>query len=383
MVPSNLRAALLAVTFGSLLVCSSVVTGAAVASQQPTLEQPAQTTQPPADANNSSAPDDDAVVETFRDRFTSIETVVMTIETDIQVNDNRSMSTEQRLWVDYENDRVRSEIDFNGTETVTVRNESKTVMYNAEENTVSTFNNTGSVGSPNMIRGILNNSELTYEATERLNGEQTYRVSVTPTDANAMARFDSVEATLWIDAETYFPEKFHAVTDSDDSGYEMTTRFRNVTLDEAIPDSRFEIDVPDDAEKPDYASNIETYDSLTAVEESTNLTVPNPEVPEAYNFEEGTVFNGSDYRSVSLRYESDDGETIRVSARGATEYDYDEQDSFETVAVSGHYAYYTEFDYDGNTTSSLVLPCEDTTYSVHGGLSKSGTIEIAESLDCE
>jgi len=382
MVPDNLRAALLAVTFGSLLVCSSVVTGAAVASQQPTPEQSVQTTQSSADGNDSSAPDGDAVVETFRDRFASIETVVMTVETDMQLNDDRSRTTEQRLWADYENNRIRIERESNGTETVTVRNESKTVIYNADENTVSTFDNSGSVGSRTMVNGILNNTELTYETTERLDGEQTYRLSVTPNES-AMAGPDSVETTLWIDTETYFPEKFHSVSDSENFDYEITGEFRNVTVNEAIPDSRFEIDVPDDAEKPDYASNMETYDSLTAVEDGTDHTVPDPDVPDAYSFTEATVFNSSDHHSVSLRYESDDGDTIRVSASGAMEFDEDERDSFETVVVNGHSAYYTEFEFGGNTTSSLMVTCGDTTYTVYGDLSKSETIDIAESLDCE
>lgn len=383
MVPSNLRAALLAVTLGSLLVCSSVVTGAAVASQQPTPEQPAQMTQPPTDANDSSAPDDDAVVETFRDRFTSIETVVMTVETDMQMNDDRSMSTEQRLWVDYENDRARIEREFNGTETITVRNESETVVYSADENTLSTFNNTGSVGSRTMVSGMVNNSELSYETTERLDGERTYRLDVTPTDSGAMAISDSVEATLWIDTETYFPEKFHVVSDSEDFDYEMTGEFRNVTLNEPIPDSQFEIDVPDDAEKPDYASNMDTYDSLTAVEDGTEHTVPDPDVPDAYSFTEATVFNTSDHHSVNLRYESDEGDTIGVTASDVTEFDEDARDSFETVVVNGHSAYYAEFELGGNTTSSLMVTCSDTTYTVYGDLSKSETIDIAESLDCE
>ena len=45
--------------------------------------------------------------------------------------------------------------------------------------------------------------------------------------------------------------------------------------------------------------------------------------------------------------------------------------------------YYTEYDYDGDTTVVLVVPCEDATYSLSGELSKDEITNVGQSLDCK
>lgn len=45
--------------------------------------------------------------------------------------------------------------------------------------------------------------------------------------------------------------------------------------------------------------------------------------------------------------------------------------------------YYTEYDYDGDTTVVLVTPCEDATYSLSGELSKDEITNVGQSLDCK
>ena len=382
MVPDDLRTALLAVTFGSLLVSSSVVAGAAATSLQPTPEQPAQTSQSHG-ASTPSAPDAEAVVEQFRDRMASLDTVVLTMESEVQTNGNQTTTAEQRLWVDYQNDRIRTERETNQSETITVRNQSKTVIYNVGENTVSTFNNTSNVTAGIPLDRTLNTSKLSYAGTDQIDGERTYRLNVTPASRSAMSDSRSVDATLWIDAETYFPQRIHIATDGDNIEYETTSRFQNVTLNSSIPDDQFTIDIPDDAEKPGYESNMETYESLSALRNGTSHTVPEPDLPEAYSFEQARVFDSSDYHSITLQYEAANNETVTISTRSPTAVEYDDVERYEEVDVDGHTAYFTEFEFGGATTAVLTLSRDNATVSIVGDLSKSETIETAESLTDE
>jgi outer membrane lipoprotein-sorting protein len=382
MVPDELRTALLAVTFGSLLVSSSVVAGAAAMSLEPTPEQPAQTSESPA-VSQSPAPGDDDVVETFRDRMASLDTVVLTMESEVQTNGNQTRTAEQQFWVDYQNDRLRMERETNQSETITVRNESKTVIYNDAENTVSTYNNTGDVTARVPLDRTIDTSKLSYVGTERIDGERTYRLNVTPANASTMSDSRSVDATLWIDAETHFPRQIHIATDSENFEYETTSRFQNVTVNASIPDDRFTIDIPDDVERPSYESNMESYESLSALRNGTSQTVPEPDLPEDYSFEQARVFDGSDHHSITLQYETANNDTVTISTRGPTAVEYDDVERYDEVDVAGHTAYYTEFEFGGETTAVLTLPRDNATVSIVGDLSKSETIETAESLTDE
>jgi outer membrane lipoprotein-sorting protein len=386
MVPDNLRAALIAVTFGALVVASGVTGAAAMTDQSPTAEQHAeQTENTSSDADeqaDSSLADGDEVIETFEERVSSLDTLVMTYETNVTINDNRTMTTLQEMWVDYENDRIRTETETDRTETITVRNESKTVTYDVENNQVNRFDNTGDTGPKTTIDRMLNNSELSYDGRERLDGEQTYRLDVTPTNTEGMD--GSVDATVWLDTDTYFPTKVATSMDNGEYDYEMTAQFRNVTLNESIPDDRFTIDVPDDAEEPDYSMpNRSAYDSLSVLKNNTNHSVPEPDVPDAYSFEEGHVIDGDDYQAITLRYANGDGDSLHVATRSLTDFNYSDSEQFDAVDVGNRTGYYTDYEYNGNTTSILVLDCADNSHSLSGRLSKEEIVDIGESLDCE
>jgi|GEM_PF-2906706 len=403
MVPDNLRAAVLAVTLGSLVALSGVPVGGAVAAQQPS--DAVQSTQlsfddadrdpdpdldPDQDSENRNqnpnetdpdppSPSGEEVIERFEQRVTSLDTLVMTYETNVTVDGNTTMGTERRMWVDYENDRIRTETETDRTHSITVRNESRTVTYDVESEQVNRFDTVGNLSQPTPVGGLVTDTELTYEGSERLDGEETYRLSVTPTDANGTA--GTADVTVWLDADTYFPTKVTSELTGDDYEYDMTAHFRNVSLNEGIGEDRFTIDIPEDAEEPDVSvPNVTTYESLPELREGTDRSVPSPDVPDAYEFERGHVMDDEDYQSITLRYATDDGDDLHVVKRPATEYDFDESDVYEPVDVGNTTGYYSEYEYDGNTTSTVVLPQEDVTYTVSGDLSRTETIDVAESL---
>lgn len=385
MVPDNPRTALLAATFGSLVLLSGIGIGGVVTAQQSTdVVQSAQPTEIPADgvAENGSSPSGDAVVASFNDRMSSLDTLVMTYETNVSVDEGDPMITEQAMWIDYENNRTRTEAETDRTETITVRNESKTVTYDVENNQVNRFDRNGdaSLGTP--LDGLVEHSEFSYEGRERIDGRQTYRLEVIPTNTSSMP--ESVSATVWVDSDTYFPTKTVTESETDEHDFEMTAHFRNVSVNEPIADDRFTIEIPDDAEEPDYSlPERATYESLSELRDNTSRSVPSPDVPDAFSFKQGHVLDGEDYQSITLRYMSDDDETLHIVRGPTIEYDYSESERYETVDIGTRPGYYTEYDYDGDTTVVLVIPCEDATYSISGELSKDEITNVGQSLDCK
>jgi outer membrane lipoprotein-sorting protein len=384
MVPETNRATLAAVLLGSLVALSGIGTGAAALAGQPAAVEPstAHGQSLPADAaNDSSRPAGEEVVESVRERVASLDTLVMTYESSVTVDGEQSMTTERRLWADYENDRVRTETETDRVDVITVHNESGTVTYDVENEQVNRIEGDDWSGPETPVDRFLDESDLTYETRERLDGELTYRLEMTPADGESTAWLD--RATVWVDADTFFPTKFVVDSEVDGSTYESTTRIRNVSLNEPIPDERFTIDIPADAEESSYSVPERTsYDSLAALQDGTDRTAPSPDVPDAYRFVEGYTVESEDYAAMGLRYATEGGETLHVSKRPAADYDYDETDMYEELDVGDRTGYYTEYEFDGETMSTLVLDCTDSTYTVFGGLSQSESVDVAESLGC-
>jgi outer membrane lipoprotein-sorting protein len=383
MVPDNPRAALSAVTLGSLVVLSGLGIGG-VAAQQPSVAQSIQTPEKPSEApgdGNESTSDGDDIVASFEERIESLETLVMTYETNV-TGENFTTTTERTMWVDYENDRIRTETHTNRTDVVTVRNESRTVTYDAENEQVNRYETPDGDVARTPVDGLVEDTNITYEGRERLDGEQTYRLDVTRPNATGLST--SVDTTVWIDADTYFPTK--AAVEAENGDFNVTMHFRNVSLNASISDDRFTIDVPEDAEESSYdLPDVTEYDSLSELRDEANRSVPAPDVPAAYSFEKGYVTEGDAYHSTTLRYTTGDGETLSIAQVSAGEYDYNYSDSdrYESVSIGNHTGYYTEYEFAGNTTTVVALPCGETTYTVSGDLDRQQTIEVAESLHCD
>jgi outer membrane lipoprotein-sorting protein len=384
MVPDNPRAALIAVALGSLVALSGIGPGLAAATQQPAaVEQPdraVSTAQQPTDETNESAPSGSEVIDRFEERVESLDTLVMTYETEVNRGENRTSSTETRRWVDYENDRTRTETETDRTHTITVRNESRTVIYDVENNEVNRFENDGDVATPELVTGLFDDTEIAFAGTERIDGERTYRLEVTRPDAAT-----DVEQTVWLDADTYFTTRVAIDANDERDGDELVVDIRNVTLNEPIPEERFTIDIPEDAEESGYSMPEQTtYDSLDALQEGTDATITEPDVPDAYQFTEGRVLETENYHAVTLSYGTDDGSEVSVSRmlNGGPDFDYGELDIYTELDIGNRTGYYTEYEHDGGTTSVLVLPCENSTYSVFGGLSEDEITGVGESLAC-
>ena len=364
---------------GSLLLLVAAISGAATAALA------AATSAQPSEYAQTDAPDDEnltaeTILEDYQQRMDSLETLTMAAQT----NSSYSASSTQSVWVDFENERIRTERDSEYAETITVTNQSGTVTYNVDENTVSRYDYAfdDQYGSQFGLGPVFNNSEVTYEGTETIDGTEAYRLNAEPETQYGNT---SLDVTIWLSAETSLPVRYEMSSDGE-SSYETTLRFTNVTVNETIPDERFTIDIPDDAESPDYSTpDFYSYDSESELRENTSQSVPSPAVPEGYTFDSGYVTDGENYSSVTLNYATEDDETLTVSKRTTGEYDYNysENDDYESVDIGDRTGWYTQFDHGESNLSILVWDCGDDQYTVYGSLSESETVEVAESIDCE
>jgi hypothetical protein len=283
--------------------------------------------------------------------------------------------------VDFENERMRVERNSSYGETITVRNQTGTVVYNVGENTVSRYNYTfeDRYGTQMGLETLVNTSDVTYEGTETIDGTEAYRLEVEPESQYGNL---SSNVTLWLSTDTTLPVRFE-MSSSGEYSYEVTQRFTNVTVNETIPADRFTIDIPEDAEQPDYSTpEFYNYDNESTLRANTSQSVPDPDVPANYSFDSGYVIEGDDYDSVTLTYTAD-SESLTVSKRNGTGYNYSQHDEFEAVSIGNQTGYYNEFDYGESNISILVWEAGDHQYTVYGSLNESETIDVAESIGDE
>lgn len=374
------RTAMITALLGALLLVTAIggpatAAPAATTPAQSSIHDTSASAQTDAEVDNLTAED---ILDDYRQRVSSLETLTLTVQSNANSSSYSSSST-QSIWVDFENNRIRTERHSSYGETVTVRNESGTVSYNVEDNTVSRYDYTfdDQYGDRFGLGPVFNNSDVTYEGTETIDGAEAYRLDAEPETEYGDASYD---VTIWLHTETTLPIQYEMASDGEYS-YEVTQRYTNVTVNETVSDGRFTLDIPDDAERPDTSTpEFYSYDSESELRANTSQSVPEPTVPENYSFDSGYVTDGEEYSSVTLSYTTDSDDSLTVSKRAASTYNYSQHDSFEEVTVGNRTGYYNEFDYGETNISILVWESGDHQYTVYGSLNESETIAVAESV---
>jgi len=374
--PENITAALVT----ALLATSLMVAGATVGTAAPaTTEQPSNHTASDGLADNVTA---EAVLDAYEQRLENLETLSLTATTESN-GSGQTFASENAIWVDYENERMRAEVDSAYANTTTVRNESGTVTYNEDDNTVSRYDSTFGDRYSDVfgLSTITENAEVTYEGTETVNGTETYRLDLQPETQYGATDYDM---TLWMNTETHLPVRYAADIESDQYSTEVTAEYTNVSVNETIADERFTIDVPEDAEEPDHSTpDFFSYENESELRANTSQSVPDPDLPGNFSFDSGYVTEGDDYSSVTLTYTTDDSESLTVSKRDSAGYNYSQNDDYEAIDIGNRTGYYNEFDYGDSSLSILVWECGDDQYTLYGSVNESESIDIAGSVDCE
>jgi outer membrane lipoprotein-sorting protein len=328
--------------------------------------------------NDSQGADDgepsgEEVVERFEQRMESLESFVAVQRTSATYDDNEINTTSQ-LWVRLDTGEYRQETiaPEENAGTVSVVNRSVMATYSPQNNEYTVFPNQSADPEQPMttMEFVLQDAELSYEDTVRLDGERTHRLAAAP---NESAGFDT-NVTLWVDAETYFPSRIE-LSFSDEVNATTVVEYEDAILNWSIPNSTFALDPPEDAERSEFTSpNLTTFDAREDLVANASMTVPDPDLPANFTFESATLTEG-ETRNVRVVYSNGSAE-ITVNKINDTQA---MPSDGETVQIGDREGRYQSFANDG----MVVWTCEGNTYSVIGPASEERLTTIAESMVCD
>ncbi len=364
----NRRPAVLAVLV-AVTVLSSGLAGVAFADGSST--PAAQTTDSTDDA------DGEEVVDTFIERIETLETVEFTRTTETEYDGETTTGT-QRVVADLNafEKRVETLESSYGTNTTMVVNETTSVTYNPDENTVSKFDYRSDRLLP-QLQSLTNESAVDYhyEGTDTVAGTDVYVLTGEPTQAQ-YNNDANVSVTVAVDTETYFPVQITSAVDSEDMSFSTTQTYTNVSLNEEVPESAFELDVPSDATEPSFGGpEVTSYDDYDALQSDAELSVPGAELPGDYEFEDARTIDGDNYYTAMLTYTNGE-ERIHVSTQADSPFDWSEDDDYEQVTVGDETGYYADFD----EYAFLHVDTDSQSYTVHGQLTKDELTDIGSAV---
>lgn len=351
-------------------VLSTGIAGAALA------DNPSTTDAQPAN-ESETAPDGDAIVENVTERLETLQTVEFT-RTTVSEFDGETTNATVQVVADVEDGEKRTEVvdSSYGSNTTTVVNETHITTYNADENTVNTveYESRNNSVVPQLTR-LANESAVEYEfiGTGTVDGEDVYRLDATP---QQMYDEQTTSMTVAVDTETYFPVQIETAVSSDRYNITATQTYSNVSINENVPESAFELDVPADATEPSFdGPEIESYDEYSSLQSGADLSPPAAELPGDYEFESGRTVDGDGYYSVSLTY-TDGEDRIHVSTQQESPFDWSERDGVEEVTLGDETGYYD----DHGDYAFLHADTDDQSYQVYGKLDKDQLLDIGTAV---
>jgi len=205
------------------------------------------------------------VADRLSDRLQELDGFEATMTTGVDAGD-RSVTTESDIAVNFRTGEYRLEVlePERSAGDVTVYNGSAMIVYDESENTYRTFDTEISGSAPTtdlseQFDELLNRTEVIYNGTERVNGQETYKATLVPT--NESDQFvDSV--TLWVETDRMVPVKMQ-MSSSRMADLTTTVTFSEVELNPEFEASSFEFAPPADATHKDSftaTSSTERYE---------------------------------------------------------------------------------------------------------------------------
>jgi len=211
---------------------------------------------------------------------------------------------------------------------------------------------------------------LSFEGTDEVDGREAYVLELsTPGEASG-----DVRQTVWVDAQHFFPLQRQTSWTEDGERVAVTTVYENVTVDPGLDDDAFTFDPPANASVETLETpNRTAYASVEALRAASNVSVPDPAVPESLRLAVATETTGQ-VHGVGLRYVND---TASVSV---AKYDRTFPPRGDREAtVAGHEAAVSL-----GPTTSVSWNCGEYRYTVRGeGIDVDALLAVAESVGCE
>jgi outer membrane lipoprotein-sorting protein len=229
--------------------------------------------------------------------------------------------------------------------------------------------------SVNLSRGWF---RVEYAGTDRVAGREVYVVRIEHLAGEGPERTVDYRQTLSVDTEWFVVLRRHTEVTVDGERIAQTRTYRNVTFNPGLDDEEFTFDPPANATvetvEPAY-DTVYRYGSLAGLRADVEMSVPRPDLPAAFSFQEG-VRKGE--TSIELRYAN---ATARVTvhkdrAGGLTSRPSPDE---TVVDIGGREAVYQQYGVD----QSLSWRCGEYQYLVSAeGASRALLTDVAESVAC-
>ncbi|WP_227259690.1 outer membrane lipoprotein-sorting protein [Salarchaeum japonicum] len=175
---------------------------------------------------------------------------------------------------------------------------------------------------------------------------------------------------VWVDRDRGIPVKARTVSAFENTTQRLTVELTNVTLSPTFADDRFDPNVP--ASATVTTNRVVTSDDIAAIRANASVSVPTPDVPAPYEFEDGMVVSYGNQTTVTLTYATPNDTTLLVTKRVPAS---ERAGSGERIDVSGTTVRYVE---DGDRTQ-VRWTADGATYTVTGD-GRDLLVAVAESL---
>lgn len=250
----------------------------------------------------SENPDPERVGDQIQQRMDKIDSVqgtkVLRITTDGETNTTVSEYVRQppskvRSEV-IEGSGYRSEGDFR------VNTGETSYSYDASENTYTKYeidhNRSGQYLAAEAIDRLLNRSDVSYEGTDTVAGRNVHVVEVIRTEHDSTT-------TLKVDQEYWYPLALKTTSSFNGTETTLSWSHRNVSFNEPINDGAFTFDPPEEAElEASRSPEIDEYNSVSAANEATPYEVVEPALPGDYTLDSTQVMRTNGTSTTSLIY---------------------------------------------------------------------------------
>ncbi|MEA1869699.1 MAG: outer membrane lipoprotein-sorting protein [Euryarchaeota archaeon] len=224
-----------------------------------------------------------------------------------------------------------------------------------------------------IIKSLLNETDLSYEGTEIVNGRSAYVLNITPRAETELVR-DITNTRAWVDCENWMllgMEMYDL-----DGNLAVKAEYRNITFNTGILDSEFIFEVPEDAVVVEESFEDRMPQEMTLEEAENHLAfdMKTPSyLPDGCEFDHAVVFGEN---RVSLTYKNG-SEFLQISEWVSDAVYYIEQEiSYpEVVSING---------IDGEFGSvfginTLRWSADGIEYSLSGTIMKEEMLRVAES----
>lgn len=184
---------------------------------------------------------------------------------------------------------------------ITVSNATTTVQYYPTKQTA--YSEQTSHPRPDYL-SLFDNATATYQGTKTVDDRTTHVVKFVST----RDKLGNRTTTVYFDANHWIPlQKYTTVTLADGTTYEYHSRWTAIRVDTGISRDRFAFQAPSGVSVEQRPDPPEHYQSLEALRSNTTITVPEPDLPSAFEFDFGRKLTRQE--QTMIRYSYTDNET--------------------------------------------------------------------------